>query len=125
MELRIQQEQIAAENQIKALQTKNSDPKLLENQIKALQSEIQQKQLAAENQIEELKLEIEQKQIAAEKIYVESVVNLEGPINKAAYLDILKRSKVKYQLYKSNPNYSGLFNNNSFPQELLLYWDAN
>ena len=79
--------------------------------------------IEAENAIES---EMEPRAESAQKIYVESLFNLEGPINKTAYLDILKRSKVKYQLMKTNPSYNGLFNNkNGFPQELLLYWGAN
>ena len=87
-------------------QSQGNDPKTLENQVK------------------ELQLEMEQKQKAAEKIYVESVINLDSPIKKEAYIAILNQSKNKYAIMKNNPTYQGLFNKNSFPQELLLYWDA-
>ena len=87
-------------------QSQGNDPKTLESQVK------------------ELQLEMEQKQKAAEKIYVESVINLDSPIKKEAYIAILNQSKNKYAIMKNNPSYQSLFNKNSFPQELLLYWDA-
>ena len=92
----LMQKQKATENQIKMLQANVIDPKATADQINELQLEMRQKQKAAEDQVKELQLEMGQKQKAAEKIYVESVINLEGPsISKAVYLDVLNRSKAK------------------------------
>ena len=102
----------------------------LDAELKSKYNQLQQMQGVNGNNMQEkvmeLQNEMEQKQKAAEKIYVDTVINLEGPIDKSTYLDILNRSKAKYQFVNMNPMLKDLLKvENGFPQEFLLYWGAN